>query len=63
MSAMVLNLNFTDSIVINSMVDLIHSDPDKPSFFDKETKEFISFNDITKILKEEKDGIPQTEKE
>jgi hypothetical protein len=63
MSAMVLNLNFTDSIVINSMVDIIHSDPDKPSFFDKETKEFISFNDITKILKEEKDGIPQTEKE
>lgn len=63
MSAMVLNLNFTDSIVINSMVEIIHSSPDKPSFFDKETKEFISFNDITKILKEEKNGIPQIEKE
>lgn len=63
MSAMVLNLNFTDSIVINNMIENIYEHPDKPSFFDKKTNKFISFNAITEILKEEENGTSQTERE
>lgn len=45
-SQAVLNLNFTDSCVIRAMMRNLESNKDIPTWYDTETKTFISTNDI-----------------
>ena len=63
MSAMVLNLNFTDGIVIGDLIENIKHYPDIPSFYDKQTETFVSFNEILKIKEEENNAALETERE